>query len=834
MASILCDATECVAYSILWGALGAGVLLAFLLWLSTRQAAPLLRRAVVAEPSRTAVLQGTRSFEALRYPSAARSAPPSKQVTLPEPLHEFSWEGLSYSAGALQVLRPSSGCIRPGLWAMIGPSGAGKSTLLGLLAGRKERGTSAGAVRLNGRRASARARRERIGYVTQDDVLPATSTVAEHLHFHAALRLPWLGGEARVQLVRHTMEALQLSKCADRLIGDGNGGYVRGLSGGERRRVSVATELMALAVGATSMLLLDEPLTGLDSANAALLSSALVALCPTSHTQTAPRSSHAHAAHAICDSESECAVSGSAAINDLDGLRDGAAAHSTPLLLASPPTLSADVTAPGPTRCDLGPTRCPTILMTVHQPTYRFLESLSGVVVLDKGGVLLYCGPRYAPAAPLHTLSTHSHAGPSDRDAALPSDAAADATADAWLGRSSATGAAPGSCCLCAHFDGDGLELARYSSHPAEAILEALADGSAQVRERLARLATSQQVAPSWAMRAGADMDDGRAGRWGCARARGVSMCTELRWLCTRQARHSLRHPLLLWLQLGVTALMAVGAGMVFYRLDYTLGRGVLPRLALAFFVGLYFLLTSLAPLPLWHSERLQFFNERAAGCYGATSYVLARTIFEGLLQRLLPALLCASIVYPMAGLSAAGPSGPAHAALFAVALCLLNLVAAAGVACLGIVCPSSALSTLVAVAGLLGAILFSGFVLNLPTLAKRAGAPPSAHPSLDGLLPAALPRYLSPLYYWHELLLSDELLQTTVHVHADTPGIKKPYDIGGEEVLMHLGYALNCSRLFGEPTMPCAYDLWAPAAAVAGLTALAVLLLAGCVRDPH
>ena len=829
MASVLCDATECVAYSILWGALGAGVLLAFLLWLSTRQAVPLLRRANVAAPSRTAVLQA-RSFEALHYPSAS----PSKQVTFPEPLHEFSWEGLSYNAGALQVLRPSSGCIRPGLWAMIGPSGAGKSTLLGLLAGRKARGTSAGVVRLNGRRASASARRERIGYVTQDDVLPATSTVAEHLHFHAALRLPWLGGEARVQLVRHAMEALQLSKCADRLIGDGNGGYVRGLSGGERRRVSVATELMALAVGGTSMLLLDEPLTGLDSANAALLSSALVALCPTSHAHAAPPSSHAHAAHAICDSENECAVSGSAAINDLDGLRDGAAAHPTPLLLASPPTLSADVIAPGTTRC-------PTILMTVHQPTYRFLESLSGVVVLDKGGVLLYCGPRYAPAAPLRTLSSHSPAGPSSRswsrDASLPSDSAADATADAWLNRSSATRAAPGSCCLCAHFDGDGLELARYSSHPAEAILEALADGSAQVRQRLARLATSQshsqQVAPSWAMGAGTDMDAGRAERWGCARARGVSIWTELRWLCTRQARHSLRHPLLLWLQLGVTALMAVGAGMVFYKLDYTLGRGVLPRLALAFFVGLYFLLTSLAPLPLWHSERLQFFSERAAGCYGATSYVLARTLFEGLLQRLLPALLCASIVYPMAGLSAVGPSGPAHAALFAVALCLLNLVAAAGVACLGIVCPSSALSTLVAVAGLLGAILFSGFVLNLPTLAKRAGAPPSAHPSLDGLLPAALPRYLSPLYYWHELLLSDELLQTTVHVHADT-GSNKPYDIGGEEVLMHLGYALNCSRLFGEPTMPCAYDLWAPAAAVAGLTALAVLLLAGCVRDPH
>ena len=105
--------------------------------------------------------------------------------------------------------------------------------MLGLLAGRKSCGHAEGAVRLDGAMLDAAARRAHIGYVTQEDVLPATSTVEEHLLFHAAVRAPHLGSAARRALVAHVLAALQLSGRAECAIGDG---LVRGLSGGERRR----------------------------------------------------------------------------------------------------------------------------------------------------------------------------------------------------------------------------------------------------------------------------------------------------------------------------------------------------------------------------------------------------------------------------------------------------------------------------------------------------------------------------------------------------------------------------------------------------------------------
>lgn len=103
-------------------------------------------------------------------------------------------------------------------------------------------------------------------------------------------------------------------------------------------------------------------------------------------------------------------------------------------------------------------------------------------------------------------------------------------------------------------------------------------------------------------------------------------------------------------MQLGCTVSISVLSGVVFWHLDYDLDTGVLTRVGLVFFLGLYFMLTALAPLPLWTQDRLLYFQERAAGCYGAATLVLSRTLYDGLLHRVLPALLCAAIVYPMAG----------------------------------------------------------------------------------------------------------------------------------------------------------------------------------------
>ena len=78
---------------------------------------------------------------------------------------------------------------------------------------------------------------------------------------------------------------------------------------------------------------------------------------------------------------------------------------------------------------------------------------------------------------------------------------------------------------------------------------------------------------------------------------------------------------------------------------------GVLQRVGLLFFVGIYFVLTTLVTLHMWHHERLLYFQESAAGCYGALTYLASKLFFDVVPLRLLPALLAAAIVYPMSGL---------------------------------------------------------------------------------------------------------------------------------------------------------------------------------------
>ncbi|KAL6745275.1 hypothetical protein V8C86DRAFT_42591 [Haematococcus lacustris] len=176
-------------------------------------------------------------------------------------------DGLAHvQPGGVQAGGAAGGAAAAGpscLMAILGPSGAGKTTLLDILAGRRSRLGVSGELRLDGQLVSAEQLRHVSGYVHQDAVLPGTSTVAEYLQFHATLRMP--AGtppshiEARVSAV---IAQLGLSKVAHSTIGDA---FVRGLSGGEKRRVSIAVELLTRP----AVLLLDEPTTGLDSSNAA-------------------------------------------------------------------------------------------------------------------------------------------------------------------------------------------------------------------------------------------------------------------------------------------------------------------------------------------------------------------------------------------------------------------------------------------------------------------------------------------------------------------------------------------------------------------------------------
>ncbi|KAJ0972053.1 hypothetical protein J5N97_020012 [Dioscorea zingiberensis] len=156
------------------------------------------------------------------------------------------------------ILNGITGMVSPGeFMAILGPSGSGKSTLLSVLAGRLH-GRHGGVVLANGKEMTKSVVR-RTGFVTQDDVLYPHLTVRETLVFCAMLRLPRAMARAeKVRAAEAVMAELGLDKCADTVIGNA---FVRGVSGGERKRVSIGHEMLTRP----SLLLLDEPTSGLDA-----------------------------------------------------------------------------------------------------------------------------------------------------------------------------------------------------------------------------------------------------------------------------------------------------------------------------------------------------------------------------------------------------------------------------------------------------------------------------------------------------------------------------------------------------------------------------------------
>jgi ABC-type multidrug transport system ATPase subunit len=158
--------------------------------------------------------------------------------------------------GNLTLLDNISMSARPGtLTAVIGPSGAGKSTFARLVAGYTHPTT--GTVSFEGHDVHAEyaSLRSRIGMVPQDDVVHGQLTVRQALMYAAELRLPPDTSKAdREQVVNEVLEELEMTKHLDTRVDK--------LSGGQRKRASVALELLT----GPSLLILDEPTSGLDPA----------------------------------------------------------------------------------------------------------------------------------------------------------------------------------------------------------------------------------------------------------------------------------------------------------------------------------------------------------------------------------------------------------------------------------------------------------------------------------------------------------------------------------------------------------------------------------------
>ncbi|KAJ2600867.1 hypothetical protein GGF39_001543 [Coemansia sp. RSA 1721] len=183
----------------------------------------------------------------------------------------LSWSNLNYDVktkqGTRRLLHDISGSIYPGeLIAIMGSSGAGKTTLLNVLSGRVQGGRLYGDIKFNGAKREPHKFKRMLAYVEQDDLMFPQLTVDETLTASAGLRLPdeKYTKSDKQERVDTVMRDLRLSHVKDTRIG----GYgARGVSGGERKRVSIGVEL----VTDPAILVLDEPSSGLDSSSAEMV-----------------------------------------------------------------------------------------------------------------------------------------------------------------------------------------------------------------------------------------------------------------------------------------------------------------------------------------------------------------------------------------------------------------------------------------------------------------------------------------------------------------------------------------------------------------------------------
>ncbi|KAH3758011.1 ABC transporter G family protein [Pelomyxa schiedti] len=177
-----------------------------------------------------------------------------------------SFSGITYTVPIkgkdINILKGLSAYLPSGkLIALMGPSGCGKSTLLDILAGKNKTGKIGGSVLIDGIKPSPSVYLNHTAYVMQDDIFIPELTPKELLDYRIKLKLPDMIPAERSALISLLLQNFNLQKVANTRVG---GEKKRGLSGGERRRLTIALEV----VNSPQLLFIDEVTSGLDAQNA--------------------------------------------------------------------------------------------------------------------------------------------------------------------------------------------------------------------------------------------------------------------------------------------------------------------------------------------------------------------------------------------------------------------------------------------------------------------------------------------------------------------------------------------------------------------------------------
>ncbi|GAP91426.2 putative ABC transporter ABCl1 [Rosellinia necatrix] len=198
--------------------------------------------------------------------NASRPAPDNNNKeagVLQEQKSVFHWSDICYDISIKgeprRILDHVDGWVKPGtLTALMGVSGAGKTTLLDALASRITMGVITGDMFVDGRPCDASFQRK-TGYVQQQDLHLATTTVREALNFSAILRQPAdVPREEKLAYVDEVIRLLEMDEYADAVVGV----LGEGLNVEQRKRLTIGVELAAKP---PLLLFVDEPTSGLDS-----------------------------------------------------------------------------------------------------------------------------------------------------------------------------------------------------------------------------------------------------------------------------------------------------------------------------------------------------------------------------------------------------------------------------------------------------------------------------------------------------------------------------------------------------------------------------------------
>ena len=655
------------------------------------------------------------------------------------------FENVAYNLHGKQILLGISGAVHPGqLLAIMGASGAGKTTFLDILARKNKIGNTKGDFYLNGEKVRDEEFRNVIGFVDQEDTLLPTLTVHETILDSALLRLPReMSRASKEQKVEDIERQLGIYHIRNQKIGSEESG--RGISGGEKRRVGIACEL----VTSPSILFCDEPTSGLDAFNAFNVVECLVNLVKNYNrtvvvTIHQPRSNivalfdqllllakgrtiysgpfencqtyfdnigySCPPGFNIADYLIDLTMHASAASHTIDEdgslfARDGVhTSASSAIAIKSIPSINTselerDISG-SPSNSSTRPRNKRRTSIRQQQERELFTRKKSSI---GADGTM---SPKTDDEAPF------------DRRSGVKAQ---------WLKLTRQQGTVPPQILedpdqLPPPADGStgtnlDILISAYNS----------SDVAASIREDIANSVSSARQAN------GTSANLTSNGFIAAGKVKGfrkVGLLGQFRILSLRTWRNLYRNPMLMLTHYAIAIVLAVFLGSLFYGLTDDI-KGFQNRLGLFLFVLSLFGFSSLTILTVFAPERLLFTRERAKGYYSPPSYFAAKVLFDIIPLRLLPPMILGIIVYPMTGLVTAWP----NFLKFILFLVLFNLAAAAIFLFIGIVFRNSGVANLIGLLVMLFSLLFSGFFLNkesIPDVAIWLQSVSTRLPNLD------------------------------------------------------------------------------------------------------